>query len=298
MTRSLCIDWGSTNFRAWRFDGTTPREFRHIPDAGMRNAPPQGFARWLQDTLGDWLAQVDQVVLSGMITSRNGWIESPYLPCPALLSDLPRHGVHHRLAGLDVHFLPGLSQSAPQADVMRGEELQILGAMRGEGCELVVLPGTHSKWVHLRDGQVLHFGTWMTGELFALLLDQSLAGRLASGDQIDPAGYALGLRAAASGQVLGPIFAARAAVLLGQLRPDQVRGYLSGLLIGTEIAEARSTGFDAPHITLVAAPALADRYAQGLGTTIGTPLTLVEDATQRGFARVLAHLLTPSAALT
>lgn len=298
MTRSLCIDWGSTNFRAWVFDDTKPQDFRHIPDAGMRNAPPRGFARWLQDTLGDWLAQVDQVVLSGMITSRNGWIESPYLPCPALLTDLPRHSVRHQMGGLEVHFLPGLSQSAPQPDVMRGEELQILGAMRGQGDELVVLPGTHSKWVHLRDGHVLQFGTWMTGELFALLLDHSLAGRLASGDQIDPKGYALGLQAAASGQVLGPIFTARAAVLLGQLQPDQVRGYLSGLLIGTEIAEARTYGFFAPHITLVAAPALADRYAQGLGATIGTPLNLVEDATQRGFARVLAHLLAPSAALT
>lgn len=291
MTSRHCIgvDWGSTNFRAWLFADGHVTDTRQVPESGIRTVPPGGFEAKLFDLLNDWLDRADQMVLAGMITSRNVWIETPYLECPASVGDLLSEATEKSVRGVNCIFLPGLCQRSPSADVMRGEELQILGAMTGIGEETIVLPGTHSKWARLHDGVVQGFGTWMTGELFDLLLNQSLAGRLAQDGPRDLAAFSAGLDAAETGRTLMALFAARSRVLLEELPATGVADYLSGLLIGAEVMEARAQSLCDGALTLVGEPALAGRYESALARFGLGGVRLVEGAAERGFAAILAR---------
>ncbi|WP_333834864.1 2-dehydro-3-deoxygalactonokinase [Rubrimonas sp.] len=285
---SVCVDWGSTNFRAWRFEGVRAVESRQSPDGGIRDMAQGDFEPALFDRLGDWIVGADRVLLAGMITSRNGWVESPYLECPAAVEGLLGRAERRAVRGVECVFLPGLCQRTPAPDVMRGEELLILGSMGGGAEETIVLPGTHSKWARVTDGVVRGFGTWMTGELYDLVLRRSLAGRLAQEGPPDDAAFAAGLAAAKAGRPLGALFAARSGVLLGATPATGVADYLSGVLIGAEISEACAGGFGGSALTLVGAPALVERYRMALARFGEGPTRIVDAAAERGFAAVLA----------
>ena len=170
------IDWGTTSFRAYRIDAAgNVLESREAP-AGILAVRDRDFAAVLARETGAWLAAEPgvPVVASGMITSRQGWLEVPYRPCPAGSAEIAAALMRHP-ARPDLRFVPGLSFMATDGvpDVMRGEETQILGALRSSvalqsGRHLVCLPGTHTKWVVLEDGVVREFLTSVTGELFAV----------------------------------------------------------------------------------------------------------------------------------
>ena len=221
--------------------------------------------------IGEWLAACpDAPVLAfGMVGSWHGWREAPYLPCPAEPAAIVGKLVAVAAEGRRVWLAPGLSyeDETGQPDVMRGEEVEILGIAE-VGARLVVLPGSHSKWAAMDKGRVLRFGTFVTGELFAAIRDHTLAGAFARGAKSGPIGaaFALGVArgaAAARGDkksgLLGSLSGARSLPLMGKLPDEDAGDHLSGLLIGAEIEEARRLFLNAePYVA--GSEALVARY--------------------------------------
>jgi 2-keto-3-deoxy-galactonokinase len=196
---------------------------------------------------GDWLdAQPGlPVIACGMVGSAQGWSEAAYRNTPADVASLGQalHTVRS-LRGVDVHIVPGVIEQVGLPNVMRGEETQVLGVLQNlsaSGEFLIGLPGSHSKWVEVVDGCITHFDTFMTGELFAVLSQHSILGRTQrSAGQFEADAFDRGVQVAlsADGQrgVLSTLFSARTLGLTGELAPDQQPDYLSGLLIGHELA--------------------------------------------------------------
>lgn len=262
------VDWGTSRLRLALVDGDGAVLAEHEADAGILTVPDGGFAAVLREAVRALGAPAGlPIVLSGMITSRQGWHELPYQTCPAGADALAR--ALHRVDEPDLgqlHFITGLAWTSPDGipDVMRGEETQIMGQDDLVAGEAVVLPGTHSKWVAVEDGRIVRFRTFMTGELFAVLAAQSILGRLMTEGPEDPAAFARGVRLGLAGTgLLGQLFSARTLPLMGLLPETAVRDYLSGLLIGTEIAEV--TAFERPTaVVVIGSDALARRYATAL----------------------------------
>ncbi len=251
------VDWGSSSFRAYRFDENFELLEQVETSAGIKTVSNLDFEPVLLDNIGHWLQPGDAMLLAGMITSRNGWVETPYVRCPVALSQLAEDSVVKTL-GNDVTalFLPGVSTAV---DVMRGEELQLYGALSGKD-QLVVLPGTHSKWAYVKSGVLKEFHTVVTGELFDLLINNSLVGGLATSTDWSEAGFAKGVNDGFNSTgIISQLFTARSGVLLSLLDAQDVHSYLSGLLIGNEIRESVRAYPDIPRL-LVGADALLHRY--------------------------------------
>ena len=290
----ILIDWGTTNARAYRrAAGGTGVESRRLP-RGIRQVPQGGFPAALAELLGPWDDGGDPpIVMSGMIGSRQGWVEVPYCPCPARLEDLAA-----RLQPIpgrsSIRIVPGVSRAGGgRHDVMRGEEVQAFGAVGDSRHAVLCLPGTHSKWAVVEAGRIARFATFMTGELFAVLREHSILGRLMVGDThiLDAfqRGVVYGSRSGAG--LLKHLFSARTLPLLERLPAAHVASYLSGLLIGHEIAEA-STWIGSPHVaasspTIVGAATLVQRYAEALAILGIDGRTGPADAAVVGIRRIL-----------
>ena len=221
--------------------------------------------------IGGWIAThgAAPVILSGMIGSRQGWKEAPYAKCPAGTDDIVKALAQIEWGELNIALVPGLStENDGMPDVMRGEETQIFGALAlsGHSDGLFLLPGTHSKWAEVRDGRIVSFRTFMTGEVFGALKDHTILGRLMSGGAADADAFARGVREGAAlesaGALLNRVFATRTYGLMDKLPAAALSDYLSGLLIGAEVAEATRQTTSA--ITIIASPALAQRYTDAL----------------------------------
>ena len=267
----IAIDWGSSSFRAYLMarDGEVLDE-RATAD-GVTHVPPNGFPAALERLVGEWMrAHPDLPVLaSGMVGSRHGWREAPYVKCPADPKDIAANLIEVEAYGRRVRLAPGLAyeDESGQPDVIRGEEVEILG-IADFGGRLVVLPGSHSKWAVVDRGRVLAFKTFVTGELFSAIRDHTIAGAFARAAPLRRPGtaFALGVgrgAAAARGEgkagLLGALFGARSLPLTGRIAEDDAGDYLSGLLIGAEIAEAeRRFAGEAPQVA--GGPALVQRY--------------------------------------
>jgi len=266
------VDWGTSSLRVALLGVDGAVLAAHAAEAGILAVDDGDFAAVLRTAIAALDAPANlPVVLSGMITSRQGWHELPYLPCPAGVDGLAR--ALHRVAapGLGpLHFVTGLCSTGADGlpDVMRGEETQIVGQDDLAPGETVVLPGTHSKWVVVENGRIMHFRTYLTGELFAVLARHSILGRLMVDGPDDDVAFARGVDVSLAGPgLLGRLFSARTLALMGPLggglAETGVRDYLSGLLIGTEIAEARSA--ERPDaLVVIGGDALARRYAVAL----------------------------------
>lgn len=246
---AIVVDWGTTNLRA-SLVAPDSTQLAHLETAqGIATLGAGSHEAALMTALGPWFDAHGPlpVVALGMITSRNGWIEVAYTPCPAGARELARGAVRHRLPnGAPLTLLSGLTDPAgqPFPDVMRGEETQIVGhGLAADG--VIILPGTHSKWARVRTGRIAGFQTFVTGEIFALLLTHSFIARGATMPPVeDSTAYDRGLRAAAAGgPMLSLLFAARTGVLAGQIGPDQLRSFVSGLVIGQEFAQAGAAGW-------------------------------------------------------
>jgi len=267
----IAIDWGSSSFRAYLMarDGAVVDEI--ASGDGVATVAPGAFPDLLRRLVGGWLATDADlpIVASGMVGSRHGWREAPYAKCPADPRDIAANLVVVQAGDRDVHLAPGLSYEDVngEPDVMRGEEVEILG-LSDSGGRLIVLPGSHSKWAIVERGRVERFKTFVTGELFAAVRDHTLAGAFARAAKGEPlrSAFALGVRrgAAAAGGgkgsgLLGALFGARSLPLMGKLAEDDTGEYLSGLLVGAEIAEARRLFPDQePHVA--GAEMLVKRY--------------------------------------
>ena len=250
------------------------------------------YADALRSLLGDWHTDPAPRVACGMIGSRQGWREAPYVACPASLDTLAAG-----LARVDADALaivPGLVTRDRRGlpDVMRGEETQLLGAVGADEAVLAVLPGTHSKWAHVAGGTVVDFATWMTGELYAVLLDHSILGRMAERGTAPAAdAFARGVsRGLEDGSLAHDVFAARTLPLSGELAGADVADWLSGLLIGREIRDAlawaRANGAGADRVRIIGSDALAARYATALRQAGIDAERGASDAAARGLWRI------------
>jgi 2-dehydro-3-deoxygalactonokinase len=261
-TALLGVDWGSSNIRAMRIstDGRLLETRRARDGAAVGEGD---YELRLMRHLGDWLITWADapILLCGMIGSDAGWAIAPYVPAPAGLGDLARLLVRPS-SSLAVRIVPGISAvTADTADVMRGEETQVFGllAQVGQSRVRVCLPGTHTKWVDLEGGRVTGFRTYMTGELRELLLTHSL---IAPGvDQgSSPEAFRRGLGAGGIG-LTRSLFWARSGRLLGQLPSEHVASFVSGALIGAELAQEAMAGSEVPPLFLAASGVLAVEYS-------------------------------------
>lgn len=288
------LDWGTTSLRAWLLDGAGAIIDRTERPAGILQVEDGDFETVFAEVVASWRRHGVPALASGMIGARQGWCEAPYATCPAGGAELAQGLVAvPNGTGVPLSIVPGLvcrtADGVP--DVMRGEETQILGVIEGgDGDGLVVLPGTHSKWAEVRGGRVVRFATFMTGELFAVLAGHSILGRMMTAEGAeDEAAFArgVGFGVAADG-LLGGLFSARTLPLLGELPEAGVRDYLSGLLIGAELREARALPGAQGAVTVVAGGALAARYARALELRGIRSTTRGEEAAARGLATIAA----------
>ena len=282
----IAVDWGTSSFRAYRLDEAGAILARHESPRGISLVAAGQFPQVLRGEIGSWLAGGGEiVVLCGMVGSRQGWIEVPYCECPAGEQEIATRLQRVEFEGASAFIVPGVSgfDTAGVREVMRGEETQILGAMEALPEEAVVcLPGTHSKWVRVREKRIVGFSTHFTGEAFAVLKAHSLLGRMLEDGAADEAAFVAGV--ARSGEpegLLHHLFGVRAKGLFGELSAASDGEYLSGLLIGHELRNALAAARDA-RVFLLGAPGLVDRYALGLRALGAEPRTLDAESAVNG----------------
>ncbi len=288
----IAIDWGTTAARAYAMNAQGGVAGERSSPLGIARVEGGRYADALVNLLGDWHADPAPRVACGMIGSRQGWREAPYVACPASLDTLA--GGLARVDAGALIIVPGLITRDHRGtpDVMRGEETQLLGAVGADEAVLAVLPGTHSKWAQVARGTVVDFATWMTGELYAVLLDHSILGRMAD-RAVAPAaeaferGVARGLD---DGSLAHDLFAARTLPLSGELGGADVADWLSGLLIGREIRDAlgwaRAADLPTDRVRIIGSDALATRYAAALRVAGVIAERGVADAAARGLWRI------------
>ena len=301
-TALIGLDWGTTSLRAYRIAASGEVLQARIVTAGILKLPNGGFPEALASVVGDWAyAYPDAVLLaSGMVGARQGWVEVPYVELPANLA-----AVAHACAEVPVgaeqvlYVVPGVSTcgEGESADVMRGEETQAFGALPTSGTARLVLPGTHSKWLTVVDEALISFATYMTGELFAMLSTQSILAATMDKNVDDPAAFEEGVTVGFEHgkALLHRLFSVRARVLVGTLAEQSSRAYLSGLLLGAEIADGITTlptdaGFD-EGLIIVGEARLAETYLSALrvlgiaahaGPSQAAPAGLLRIARARG----------------
>jgi 2-dehydro-3-deoxygalactonokinase len=256
----IAVDWGTTNRRAYLIDSSGKRTDEFEDAKGVLSVPSDGFpdaVAQIRDRLGD-----KPLLLAGMVGSNRGWKEVPYVPCAAGLDDLVAKLVW---VGDREAIVPGVSYIGDgRADVMRGEEVQLLGGVAAGKVDpyaLVCHPGTHNKWVLVRHGCIHSFRTVMTGELFSLLKEHSILSDLLDGSVDVNDAFKDGVRESMEQETLpADLFAVRARVLLGQANKEDAASYTSGLLIGTDVRIGLSKPFGA-QVVVMGRPELTRLYA-------------------------------------
>jgi 2-dehydro-3-deoxygalactonokinase len=328
----IALDWGTTSLRAYLYDASGNVLATRASTAGIMNLPRSaeqgGFDAAFEDVCGAWLADAPgvPVIAAGMVGSAQGWLEAPYVDTPASADALVAGIVRVEAAcGVTLHIVPGVLQRGELPNVMRGEETQIFGALGEEANvtnatnatnatnpadskrALIGLPGTHAKWAVVQAGRIERFHTFMTGEVFAALREHTILGRtMLTPDLPDTGAFLHGVNIAREkGQagVLATIFSSRTLGLTGQLSREQQPDYLSGLLIGHELAgldavltQQQST-LAGQSLRLIGNEALCERYRLALAQFGCTQAELVKHATERGLWRVAsqAGLVNPAA---
>jgi 2-dehydro-3-deoxygalactonokinase len=259
----IAVDWGTTNRRAYVVDGSGKTAAEFEDSKGVLSVPSGGFpaaVAEIRDRLGD-----KPLLMAGMVGSNRGWIEAPYVSCPAGIEDLAKGLVwpSEREA-----IVPGVSYIGNgRADVMRGEEVQLLGAIGSgaiDGSALVCHPGTHNKWTLVHRHQIASFQTVMTGELFNLLKQHSILADLMQGPVEPNDAFRAGARHGwANNDLPAELFAIRARVLLKQAKAEDCASYASGLLIGSDVRIGLSTPY-AAQVVVMGRPELTRLYAAAI----------------------------------
>lgn len=312
LAQLIALDWGTTSLRAYKLAaGGVVLEQRAL-SSGIMQLPKtprvingrecaDGFELAFDEACGDWLDAQPHlpVIACGMVGSAQGWREAAYCETPANVANLGNSlQTVVSLRGTVVHIVPGVIQRSRLPNVMRGEETQVLGVLQNlpieAGADLLIgLPGSHSKWVDVVDGCITHFDTFMTGEVFAVLSEHSILGRtLKQGATFDALAFDRGVQVAQSADgelgVLSTLFSARTLGLTGELSPTAQADYLSGLMIGHELAalaivqRRRRNTPNLPSIILIGNAQLCARYSRALDACGFSNVTLAEQATERG----------------
>ncbi len=292
----LAVDWGTSSLRVEALgpDGTVLDSRTSSLGMAIAGDAEGGFAKALQDTAGaDWLAGEVPVLMCGMVGAKGGWLEVPYVSCPASLADVAAGIARVKDAGCEAWIVPGLAQSAgPFPEVMRGEETQVFGALQASGRDegLFVLPGTHSKWVQVAGGSIRSFATYMTGDFYRALAGSTvLAKTIDTNAGFSVKGFRRGTQAGSelggAGELMHAAFAVRALGLFDRLEPAAAGSYLSGLLVGAELA-AGSKRFGTGEATVIGSPEQAERYMLA-GDVLGMQLPAADaNAAAAGLAQI------------
>jgi 2-dehydro-3-deoxygalactonokinase len=297
----VAVDWGTSSFRLWLVDRAGQVLTERRSDEGMLAAAKAGFPAVLQSHL-TVVSAPDHlpVLVCGMAGARTGWVEAGYVDTPAPLSAVLKQAARVPGEARDIRILPGIAQrDAAAPDVMRGEETQLLGALGLEaaGEALVCMPGTHSKWVRVKDGTVEHFSTFMTGELFSVVSRETILSLAVAG--ADEAEDAASFKAAVKAAYQAPAFAAnllfgaRSRQLLFGGTPAAARETLSGTLIGAELAAGLSGTVPKAGVTLIASGRLAMLYRLAFDALkVGVNPIDADEAVRRGLSMAAAAIWT------
>lgn len=265
----LC-DWGTSSFRLWLVDGKGKPLHEVRTHQGLGSVPDNAFSSLLEQHLTELGASADlPVLICGMAGSRQGWQDAGYSIVPVTVNELLRSPI--RISGArDIRILPGVCQLSPDYDVMRGEETMLLGAVRSSQLKegLILMPGTHSKWVSLENAVVNSFSTFMTGELFSLMSTHSILRHAVADAAVDIDANAPAFISAVDVMLSGAslshqLFTVRSTTLLSDCTPAESLSRLSGLLIGAEVA-ARYNQTSLRQVTLIASGSLAALYHKAL----------------------------------
>lgn len=288
------VDWGTSSFRAFRLtrDGAI-RDQKSGP-RGIMAVPDGRFADTLREEIGPWLAGGERhVLLSGMIGSRQGWVEAPYLPCPAGPAEIAAALTDVPFDWAQVKIVPGLSavDSSGVAEVMRGEETQLIGVLGAIGSSgWACLPGTHAKWARVEDSRIVSFSTHLTGEAYSALRGHTILARMMRDGATDPAGFDRGVaRSGEPGGLLHHLFGVRSLALVGRLGEGAGSSYLSGLLIGHEVRAALASIPPGSVVHMIGAPELTTLYARAVEACSGMAERLNGEAAAKGLALIGQH---------
>ena len=276
----IAVDWGTTNRRAYAVaaDGTVLDSLND--ERGVLALTVDAYAEeiaFLRRRLG-----AQTVIAAGMVGSTRGWREAPYIPAPATLGHLAAACVE---AAPSVFIVPGIAlRDGPRPDVMRGEEVQVFGAIHSEAAPQTALfcqPGTHNKWIETVDGVITDFTTVMTGEIFALLRGHGVLAGMLDGAVRDGPSFRRGLRRGlAARNLAASLFEVRAGVLLDRLTPDDAAAYASGILIGADVATRTDLADRAVHV--LGGGTLSALYAVAVTEAGGTSVSLPDGSTTAG----------------
>ncbi len=296
MPALIALDWGTSSLRGYLLGANGEVLESRQSDRGILKVADGAFAATYLEFCSDWGDL--PAIASGMIGSKQGWKEAPYLPAPASLQQIATG-----LVSVDVpvrrplRIVPGVSCRDPDGvpDVMRGEETQLFGALaRGSGAaRSFVLPGTHSKWAVAGPDGIERFSTFMTGEVFAVMKAHSILGRLMLENCVVATddGFKRGATASlkgGGGGLLKRLFSTRTLGLFNEVPSTQLASYLSGLLIGEEILAARGAGLleDAGNVGIIADAALSDLYLVVLAMANVESVILPSDLAAAGLWRI------------
>jgi 2-dehydro-3-deoxygalactonokinase len=299
--RLIGLDWGTSVLRAYLLGEDGARLAQASGAFGILNIADAAFDAVYLRLCAGWQREYGllPVVASGMIGSRQGWLEAPYVPCPAAPAQIAASLASLQASdGARIHIVPGLSCRNAQGmpDVMRGEETQLLGVIETGGSALWILPGTHSKWARSASGRIEGFATYMTGELYSLLRGHSILGRLMPAEpraepRADPVAFQRGVHYGLSPEAELPrkLFSVRSLGLFGEVPLEGLEDYLSGLLLGAEVRDALAQRPAAAEIGLIGEPGLCERYRRALAIAGVRAHAAFADAAPRGLWRVAVH---------
>ena len=296
----IAIDWGTSSLRGAQLGAEGQVLATRELARGILTVPPSQFETVFNEHFGDWMTAPDALCLiSGMAGSRQGWQEAPYCPCPAGFTELGQHLLW--LQQDRIALVPGLSclgqDTLQTPDVMRGEEVQIFGALQlaGRDTATLVLPGTHSKWAQVDNARVTRFSTFMTGELYALLSQHSILGKtLDLNGAFNEAAFLKGVdQSQTAGSVLHQLFAVRTLGLFERLPAAALPSYLSGLLIGEELRTQNRPATQGPLI-LIGSDSLTLRYTLALRHLGIECQSHGAEATWAGLHALASNLMNPT----
>jgi 2-dehydro-3-deoxygalactonokinase len=281
MTRPfIALDWGTTSFRAYHVNAKGEITDQTSAPEGIMAVKDAKFEDVLEHHIGAWDKGLP-VVASGMITSRQGWVECAYVDCPAGADELAKNiRLHKTTSGRNIHFITGLHHNSPSIthDVLRGEETQVIGSLKN-GATHFVTPGTHSKIIDVIENKITSFATYMTGETFGLYRNHSILGRLMANDSQDEMAFKHGVEKALEDPagILHLLFSVRSLGLFNEIKPESLSSYLSGLLIGQEMAHATRHHDKSAAYQVLGSASVGNNYVTALNmagfhATLGDPL--------------------------
>lgn len=261
----IAINWGTSNFRAYKLDTRGAVVVERSSGRGAISVPSGSFSDALMAEVGDWIrAGETKINMSGMVGSRNGWKEAPYVKLPATFDDVVARVIRSDMDRFDSRIVPGLigTDECGVPEVMRGEETELFGCEVPQGVDHLCLPGTHTKWVRIDGARVAGFTTSMTGDLYRAIREGTILRDCTQHESADEEAFLLGVaRSKQPGNLAHHLFGVRTLVLAGGMLKSSASSYLSGLLIGHEV---KSIERASNSVHLIGDASLCKLYARAL----------------------------------